>query len=131
MSLEFLSGLALVIVAVCVLAYIVKEFFDIRVSELKNVRRYLAEAFEKHASREAKPANSHLIGVIGKVTAYSGDRDRPMRVRVNFESWPARLSSTGNNLAPVGASVKVTEVDGPVLIVQAIDDAQQLPATSN
>lgn len=123
MSLQFLSGLALIIVTVCVLAYIAKEFFDIRASELKNVRRHLAEAFEKHAPREAKPVNSHLIGVTGKVTAHSGDRDRPMRVRLNFESWPARSRSIASDLAPVGALVKVTEIDGPVLIVEVIDDA--------
>lgn len=126
MNLQFLSGLLLVIVAFGALAYLVKEFFDIRASNLQHIRHYLAEAFERRASREAKPINGHLIGVAGEVTAHSGDRDRPMRVRLNLESWPARLRSTASNLVPVGASVKVTEVDGPVLIVEAADDVQEL-----
>jgi membrane protein implicated in regulation of membrane protease activity len=131
MNLEFLSGLALIAVTLGVLAYLITEFFDIRIGDLKNVRRNIAEAFEKRESREAKPINSHLIGVIGKVTAHSDDNDRPMRVRLSLESWPARLSSAADALAPVGASVKVIEVDGPVLIVEAIEEAEASPPASN
>lgn len=122
MNPEFLSGLALIAVTIGVFAYLIKEFFDIRASDLKNVRRNLVEAIEERESRQAKPINSHLIGVIGKITAHSDDNDRPMRVRLNFESWPARSSSSDRALAPVGASVKVTEVDGPVLIVETIEE---------
>lgn len=130
MNLEFLSGFALVAVTLGILVYIVKEFFDIRAGDLKNVRQYFVKAFAGTQSREAKPVNSHLIGVIGKVTAHSGDSDRPMRVRLNLESWPARSGSTTEELAPVGASVKVTEVDGPVLVVEA-DCVGNQDVTSN
>ena len=121
MNLEFVSGLALIVVVLGAVAYIVKEYFDIQAGDLKNVPRRLIEAFEKHQSREAKPVNSHLIGVVGKVTAHSNDSDRPMRVRLNLESWPARSSPVADDLAQVGTSVKVTEVDGPVLVVEVTE----------
>ncbi len=132
MSLEFLSGLALIIVTLGAVSFAIKEFFDIEAGDLKNLGRSLAGSIEKkRESREAKPINSHLIGLIGTVTAHSGDSDRPMRVRLNLESWPARLISSAAGLAPVGSSVKVAEVDGAVLIVEAHDSADSaVPGSS-
>jgi len=123
MNLEFLSGLALTTVTFAALAYVIKELVGARVGDPKSVRHYLGEALEKYVSREAKPVNSHLIGLIGVVMAHSGDSARPMKVRLNLESWPARMHATADGLAPVGTSVKVTEVDGPILVVEASDAA--------
>ena len=121
MSFEFISGLALVVVTLGVLIYIVKEFFDIRLGDLRRVRQRVVQAYSTASPREAKPVNSHLIGVIGQVVGHSGDSDRPMRVRLNFESWPARPGPTAVALPAVGSSVEVTEVDGAVLVVEAAD----------
>ena len=121
MSFEFLSGLALVLVTLGLLVYIVKEFFDIRVGDLKGVGQRIAAVSETASTREAKPVNSHLIGVIGQVTGHSGDSDRPMRVRLNLESWPARLGSAAVGLPAVGSSVRVADVDGAVLVVEAAE----------
>jgi len=131
MNLEFLSGLALTTVMLVAVAYVIKELVGDRVGDLKNIRHYLGEAFEKYVSREAKPVNSHLIDSIGRVMAHSGDSTRPMKVRLNLESWPARMNSTADSLAPVGTPVKVIEVDGPILVVEASDDVAELSDTSN
>ncbi len=124
MNLEFLSGLALTVVALVALAYLIKEIVGDRIGDLRNVRRYVREASEKYVSSEAKPVNSHLVGSIGKVMAHTDDGARPMNVRLNLEFWPARMKSTADCLAPVGTSVNVVEVDGPVLVVEASNQAQ-------
>lgn len=124
LSFDFLVGLVLVVVALGVLAFIIKECFEFRIGDLKNAHRQLRRTIETHSPRDAKPVNDHLIGVIGEVTAHSGDSERPMRVRLRLESWPARLPAAAGDLAPVGSSVAVVAVDGPVLVVEATDDAR-------
>jgi membrane protein implicated in regulation of membrane protease activity len=126
MNLEFLSGLALVTVTLAVVIYVIKELIGDRVGDLKKGNRKLAKAFRKYVSREAAPVNSHLIGSIGTVIAHSGDGDRPMRVRLGLELWPARMRAEANSLVAVGTSVEVTEVDGPVLVVVASGDVAEL-----
>ena len=121
MSLEFFSGLALVTVTIGVIGYIVKELFDIGFGDLKRTLPQLVAAYRRNAAREAKPVNSHLVGVVGEVTGHSGDSERPMRVRLNFESWPARSGSAADSLAPVGAAVRVIEVAGAVLVVEIVE----------
>jgi membrane protein implicated in regulation of membrane protease activity len=122
MSLEFLSGLALVIVTLAALVYVIRELEWFKGVDLRLVRHNLVDAVERYSSREAKPVNDHLIGLTGKVTARTEDTARPLSIRVNMEHWPARLASPADGVASVGTSVKVVEVDGPVLVVEAIDD---------
>ena len=127
MNLDFLSGLALTTVMLATLAYLIKEIVGDRVGNLKNIRHYLAEAFAKYVSSEAKPVNNHLIGLIGKVIAHSSDSAHPLSVRLNLEFWPARLISAEDSLVAVGASVKVISVEGTILVVEASDDVAELP----
>ena len=121
MNLEFLSGLALTAAALAALVYVIYGMFGDQFPDLKNVRHNLAEAYEKYASREAKPVNDHLIGSLGSVVSHTGDSDCPMKVRVNLEFWPARLSASAGKLVSIGDSIRVQEVDGSVLVVEASD----------
>ncbi len=130
MILEFLIGLAMLTVALAALGYIIWGLIGFQVGDLASIRRNLAKAFDRFSLSEAKPVNEHLIGSIGKVVAHFGDSDRPMRVRLNLESWPARLNSTAGSHVAVGTLVKVIEVDGPILVVEASDDAAESSNTS-
>ena len=47
-------------------------------------------ALKRQREREAKPVNEHLIGMAGEVIANTDDDDRPMKVRLGIELWPAR-----------------------------------------
>jgi len=125
MNLEFFTGLALISFALAALAYIVAGLVGFRINDLTRVRHYFANAFQQVAPSETKSVNAHLVGLIGKVIAHSADTARPMRVRLNLESWPARLNSTADSAFSVGAAVKVTKVDGPVLVVEAAGDVAE------
>ena len=128
MNLDFLSGLLLTTVTLAVLVFLIKEIVGVRVSDQKKTRRYSVDGLGKLLGREAKPVNDHLIGSIGKVIAHSSDSARPVKVRLGLELWPARLDSTDEVDLPVGAAVKVTAVDGPVLVVVAATDQAGSPS---
>jgi membrane protein implicated in regulation of membrane protease activity len=128
MSLDFLSGLLLTTVVLAMIAYIVKELAADRAGDLKKAQRFLSDTLTKYVGNEAKPVNDHLIGSIGKVVAHSDVRARPMRVRLGLEFWSARTDRTEGRPLPVGASVKVTAVDGPILVVESTSDATAGPA---
>ena len=104
MSLDFLSGLLLALVTVLGLAFILKEWFGVKIPTL--------------AQRRSEPpagANAHLIGSVGRIVD-TGERDGELRVRIGMERWRARLRS-GGTAPPVGTEVEVTAVDGFVLEV--------------
>lgn len=130
MTFEFISGLALVVVTLAALVYVIKELGGFRSVDLRRMRQNLSAAFERYSLREAAPINDHLIGLTGKVTACSDDMARPLSIRVNLEYWPARPASPADSVASVGTSVKVIEVDGPVLVVEATDDSAGPAVTS-
>jgi membrane-bound ClpP family serine protease len=120
-NLEFLSGLALTAAALAALIYVIYGMFGDRIPDLKNVRHNLAEAYEKYVAREAKPVNDHLLGSLGPVVSHTGDSDCPMRVRINLEFWPARMSTSAGQPVSIGDSIRVKAVDGSVLVVEASD----------
>lgn len=122
MNLEFLSGLLLVSALLATLGYIVKEVCsDFRPGKLSNSLRGAFTGPRKH---EAKPVNEHLIGAIGKVVANSDDDDRPMKVRLGLELWPARTDSARESRFPVGTCIEVTTVREPLVIVRQKDAPQ-------
>ena len=131
MNLDFLSGLLLTTVTLAVLVFLIKEIVGVRVSDQNKTRQSSVDRFGKFLGREAKPVNEHFIDSIGKVIAESSDSARPMRVRLGAELWPARLDSTDGAHLPVGADVKVTAVDGPVLVVVAATDVATPPKDLN
>jgi membrane protein implicated in regulation of membrane protease activity len=122
MSLDLLSGLLLTLVAFAALVFLIKEVLGVRVSGHKKVKQHSSRVSASFLGGEAKPVNEHLIGSIGKVIEHSGDSTRPMTVRLGLEVWPARTESTEEAPAPVGTAVKVTSVDGAVLVVVASAD---------
>lgn len=121
--MEFLSGLLLTIATLAILAYIVAAIVGSRDRNLKKVGHDLSDALTKYVGSEGKPVNQHMIGATGNVIAHSDDEARPLRVRINLEFWPARPSSADGGSLAVGSSVKVTAVDGPVLVVESDADA--------
>jgi membrane protein implicated in regulation of membrane protease activity len=119
MSLEFLSGLLLVSAVLAIVGYIVKELFPRdRVGELS---KSMQGALKRQREREAKPVNEHLVGMTGEVIANTEDDDRPMKVRLGIELWPARADSPEESRFPVGTSVEVSAVDEPLVIVRRND----------
>jgi membrane protein implicated in regulation of membrane protease activity len=128
MSLDFLSGLLLTTVVAATVVYVIKELIGGRSAEQKKTRNVLASAMELMPRGEAEPVNEHLVGSIGKVISHSSDSDRPMRVRLGRESWPARLQATDGAALPVGAAVEVVAVDGAVVAVRASDDVAGAPS---
>jgi hypothetical protein len=150
MSLNFLSGLLLVVVALGAVAYVVYELFGDRLRERWNERegrndetagatpragtgaavglaRSLARLIEKHVGADAKPVNTHLVGAVGKVIAHSDNDERPMRVRLGIELWPARSAAASEAQArlPLGTAVEVRRVEGPVVLVTAREESPQ------
>ena len=125
MSLDFLSGLLLTAVALAVVVFLIKETFAERIAGRKKPRQVLTDALDKVSGREAKPVNAHMIGAVGEVIAHSDDSSRPLTVRVGTERWPARGESTEDARLSIGAAVRVTAVDGPVLVVAATIDSTE------
>lgn len=123
MNLDFLSGLLLTVAALVILVYLVTAIVDSGDRDLKKLQENVSDAWKRTVASDTKPVNDHLIGATGKVIMRSDDTARPMRVRINLELWPARLSSTEGDSLAVDTSVKVTAVDGPILIVEADSDA--------
>ena len=127
MSLEFLSGLLLALAALAIVGYIVMTLVSSRATSERRGASTLREGLAKYVGSEAKPVNAHLIGAIGKVVSHSGDSSRPMRIRIGGELWPARLEASEAEL-PVGSSVAITAIDGPIMVVEAryetADDTQ-------
>ena len=130
MSLDFLSGLLLATVTLAIVVFVVKELLDDRDSASGKAKRVLGHSLDRLAGGEAKPINAHMIGAIGKVISHSDDDDRPMRVGLGSESWPARLSTPDMDTLPVGEAVRVIEVDGAVLVVAA-DDGSAGPSPTS
>ena len=122
MNLDFLSGLLLTTVVVATVVYVIKELIGDRSVEQKKTRNVLTSALGLIQRGEAEPVNEHLVGSTGRVISHSSDRDRPMRVRLGRESWPARLQATDGEALPVGAAVEVVAVEGAVVAVIASDD---------
>ncbi|MDH3420723.1 MAG: NfeD family protein [Gammaproteobacteria bacterium] len=127
MNLDFLSGLLLITVTLAIVFFVAKEIFGDRRAGDRQAQRHWAHALEWFSGSETKPVNEHLIGSAGEVISHSGDSARPMRVRLGFETWPARPGSTEDNPLPVGSAVEVIEVDGAVLVVVAGSDPAGLP----
>lgn len=119
MVLDLLSGLLLTVVVIGAIAYVVREMLSDRAPDLGKAKQGLADAVSKYAGGDAKPVNEHLIGSTGQVVALTGDADRPMSVRLGLELWPARLREAGASPLPVGASVRVASVEGPMVVVDA------------
>lgn len=119
MGWEFLSGLALVSFTLGVIVYIVKELVGTRSGDRTSVREHFRAAVEKYSSTESSDVNDHLIGLTGKVISHSDDPERPMRVRISHEYWPARMGSTDDSTVSVGTPIRVTAVDGPILVIEA------------
>jgi len=117
MSLEFLSGLLLALTVLGLLGFIAKElFWDAPPEDPSAEPRDTAVRRRK---REAKPVNEHLVGASGEVVASSDDEERPMKVRLGLELWPARAASSHEIRFPVGTQIEVTAVQGPVVIVRS------------
>jgi hypothetical protein len=127
MDLDFVSGLLLTAVVLAILGYLVYEIVPDGVGDPKRIRHYLADALSRHLASEAKSANDHLIGSIAKVIAHSDDGARPMKVRLGLEFWPARSTLSEEGRLPVGASVKVVAVEGPIVVVEAARTAVRAP----
>lgn len=118
MNLEFLSGLLLVLTVLGTAGYIVWELLGDRRSARPpdgGAARTAARAAARR--RDAAPVNAHLIGTSGEVVSRSADEDRPMRVRLGPELWPARTAAPDAPF-PAGTRIEVTAVDGPVLVVR-------------
>lgn len=116
MSLEFLSGLLLVLIVLGTLGYMAKELLaDLHPRE---ARKQPSDPSSAQHKREAKPVNEHLIGTLGEVVANSEDDERPMRVRLGSELWPARAAGAGDPPFPVGTPIEVTAVQGPIVLVR-------------
>jgi membrane protein implicated in regulation of membrane protease activity len=123
MSLDFLSGLLLSLTALAVVGYIIIALVGGQGRDLTTFRHDVSDALKRVVATDAKPINDHLIGAAGDVVAHSKDPARPMRVRVNFELWSARLASTQGDPPAIGTSVKVAAVDGQDLVVEVNADA--------
>ena len=109
MSLDFLSGLLLALVAIFAIAYVVKEWFGLELPKLSAER----------APQDTDPTagvNAHLIGAIGRVVEAAGETGE-MRVKIGMERWRARLRAPAGAPPPVGTEIEVTAVDGLVLEV--------------
>ncbi|HUF71589.1 MAG TPA: NfeD family protein [Gammaproteobacteria bacterium] len=117
MSLEFLSGLLLVLTVLGTLAYMAREILtDLRPRKLPS--NPSASAATQQRGSDAKPVNEHLIGMIGEVVSNSDDDERPMKARLGSELWPARTDSPDETSFPVGTQIEVTAVRGPIVVVR-------------
>lgn len=130
MNLNFLSGFLLAIVALAVLVYLIKEVFGERISGRNKAKGQLAGVFDTLSGGEAKPVNNHLIGTTGKVVEHSDDGSRPMTVDLSPELWPARHDSPDEAQLPIGTAIKVTAVDGPVVVVAVDASRAESPEVS-
>lgn len=118
--MDFISGLILTVVALGSVVYVVKELLSDRIDRFEKTPRDLARKVTEHLTSEAKPANDHLIGATGKVIGHSDASERPLRVRIGSEFWPAKPDDTvAASQLPIGATVEVREVDGSVVVVSA------------
>jgi membrane protein implicated in regulation of membrane protease activity len=115
MNLEFLSGLLLLLTVLGTAGYIARELFYDRLRG-QSPNGSSAPRPERRG-RAAKPVNAHLVGTIGEVVGRSEDEDRPMRVRLGLELWPARTAA-GDAPFVAGTRIEVTAVDGPVVVVR-------------
>ena len=127
MNLDFLSGLLLTAAVLATAGFVVKELLDSRPFGEKKIRPRLSHFLEMLSGKKSEPVNNRLIGSIGEVIAHSGDSARPMMVRVHPELWPARQNSTTEAVLPVGTTVKIAAVDGPVLVVVATNELGESP----
>lgn len=119
MSLNFIVGLLLVLAVLAVLVFILKELLsDWRPT--MNLSDALGRQRQTGAT-EAKPVNAHMIGMTGEVVGNSEDDERPMKVRISSELWPARGETAEAHRLPVGTHIAVTAVDGPVVTVRPTD----------
>ena len=123
MDLDFLSGLLLTLVTLAIVGYLIVAIVGSRDRDSKKLRHGVSVTLKKITANDSKPINDHLIGATGRVIGHSDDTARPIRVRINLELWPARLSSTQVTSPAIDASVTVIAVDGPVLVVEATTDA--------
>jgi membrane protein implicated in regulation of membrane protease activity len=119
-SLEFLSGLLLVLALLGALVYILKELLSGSRLDLSAVN--LSDVLARQRQAAPKPINEHLIGMVGEVVRHTDDNERPMKVRLGSELWPALPESTAAGLPPVGARISVTTVDGPIVIVRRVEE---------
>lgn len=127
MSLEFISGLLLVLVLLGTLVYVFVELFSGTTLDFSKVS--LSDTLGRQRNTEPEPINKHLVGMAGTIVRLSDDSERPMKVRLGSELWPARMDAavTGDadTASPsVGGLVVVTAVQGPVVIVQPADEAE-------
>ena len=127
MSLDFLSGFLLIAVVIVLAFFVMREVLDDGQSDGQKPKRKFFRLPERTPGRQAEPINDHLIGSTGKVISHSDNSARPMTVRVHPELWPARQKSMAEEPLPIGTVVKVTAVDGAVLVVEASDDADASP----
>ncbi len=130
MNLDFLSGLLLTAVVLAIVYFVARELLGDERSGNRNARQFFTHALERLSGGDTKPVNEHLIGSVGQVISHSTDVERPMRVRLGAESWPARLNSAEENPVPVGNAVEVVAVDGAILVVGTDGDAKKPPTDS-
>jgi hypothetical protein len=142
MSLEKISGFLLVLALLGALLYIFKELFSSVRLDFRQVS--LSDALGRQRNTEPEPINQHLVGMTGEVVRRDDDSERPMKIRLGLELWPARLEGAAaqaadaqaadvqaadvpaadNGLPAVGARVVVTAVQGPVVVVRPADPAE-------
>lgn len=127
MSLEFISGLLLVLVLLGTLIYVFVELFSGTKLDFSKVS--LSDTLGRQRNVEPEPINKHLVGMAGEVVRLSDDSERPLRIRLGSELWPARMDnaaagSTDTTSVSVGALVTVTAVQGPIVIVRPADEIE-------
>jgi hypothetical protein len=106
------------------LLYIFKELFSSVRLDFRQVN--LSDALGRQRNTEPEPINNHLIGMTGEVVRRNHDSERPMRIRLGLELWPARLEGAAALAAEAQAA------DAQAADVQAADaraaDAQAADA---
>lgn len=122
MRLEFISGLLLVLALLGALVYILKELLSGTRLNLPSVN--LSDALARQRSAEPEPINRHLIGMNGEVVRHTEDSERPMKVRLGSELWPALPESTAAGVPPVGSAIVVTGVREPFVIVRPAEETR-------
>jgi membrane protein implicated in regulation of membrane protease activity len=107
--MNLLSGLLLTGVVLFILGFVLWELFGDRA----------AAAYARRSQTSAKGVNEHLIGSIGRVIEGPEDESGLLRVRIGAENWSARLRRRDADQPALGAEVKITDVDGLVLEIEA------------
>lgn len=118
MTFEFVVGLLLVLALLGALVFILKELLP--GARLPSVS--LSDALARQRSVEPEPINRHLIGMAGRVVRHTGDSERPMKVRLGPELWPALPESTAAGIPPIDTAVVVTAVRGPLVVIRPADE---------